>query len=297
MKKITNRNNVTNKTAFDMIPEEYRFEGYQRWMDYARYDWLENPKCEEWDNLIEEEVNGCVPLTFMLCVSVAGMISGALEEESIKVHMQNDLQERTAGFFAVACGGKTKETEGQKGHTYMVDKVLTLPEIVDEEGHLKLHEAIIAVSHEGKRNKTYDLPTAWLDIAPDVRWIKGRDSGVRILDFYHGVGGHSIPSIKRVFNIWGEEKLRRVLDCEIKKFKRCAKKRGKYREMPEEFFKQIGMILTAYNVVEERYGLHTGKKKLVDFIFRNVTVLWHDPKVEYANEYRRITMEGEYDYE
>lgn len=70
MKKITNRNNVTNKTAFDMIPEEYRFEGYQRWMDYARYDWLENPKCEEWDNLIEEEVNGCVPLTFMLCVSV-----------------------------------------------------------------------------------------------------------------------------------------------------------------------------------------------------------------------------------
>lgn len=40
MKKITNRNNVTNKTAFDMIPEEYRFEGYQRWMDYARYDWL-----------------------------------------------------------------------------------------------------------------------------------------------------------------------------------------------------------------------------------------------------------------
>ena len=166
----------------------------------------------------------------------------------------------------------------------MIGEVLTLPEIVDEEGHLKLHEAIIAVSHEGKRNKTYDLPTAWLDIAPDVRWIKGRDSGVRILDFYHGVGGHSIPSIKRVFNTWGEEKLRRVLDCEIKKFKRCAKKRGKYREMPEEFFKQIGMILTAYNVAEERYGLHTGKKKLVDFIFRNVTVLWHDKKVEYANE-------------
>ena len=137
---------------------------------------------------------------------------------------------------------------------------------------------------EKKSNKTYDLPTAWLDIAPDVRWIKGRDSGVRILDFYHGIGGHSIPSIKRIFNIWGEEKLRRVLDCEIKKFKRCAKKRGKYREMPEEFFKQIGMILTAYNVVEERYGLHTGKKKLVDFIFRNVTVLWHDKKVEYANE-------------
>ena len=107
---------------------------------------------------------------------------------------------------------------------------------------------------------------------------------MRILDFYHGIGGHSIPSIKRIFNIWGEEKLRRVLDCEIKKFKRCAKKRGKYREMPEEFFKQIGMILTAYNVVEERYGLHTGKKKLVDFIFRNVTVLWHDKKVEYANE-------------
>ena len=267
-----------------MIPEEYRFEGYQRWMDYARYDWLENPKCEEWDNLIEEEVNGWVPLTFMLCVSVAGMISGALEEESIKVHMQNDLQERTAGFFAVACGGKTKETEEQMGHTYMIGEVLTLPEIVDEEGHLKLHEAIIAVSHEGKRNKTYDLPTAWLDIAPDVRWIKGRDSGVRILDFYHGIGGHSIPSIKRVFNTWGEEKLRRVLDCEIKKFKRCAKKRGKYREMPEEFFKQIGMILTAYNVAEERYGLHTGKKKLVDFIFRNVTVLWHDQKVEYANE-------------
>ena len=138
MKKFTNRNHVTNKTVFDMIPEEYRFEGYQRWMDYARYDWLENPKCEEWDNLIEEEVNGCVPLTFMLCVSVAGMLSGVLEEESIKVHMQNDLQERTAGFFAVACGGKTKETEGQMGHTYMIDRVLTLPEIVDEEGHLKL---------------------------------------------------------------------------------------------------------------------------------------------------------------
>lgn len=130
MKKIINKNNATKASVFDMIPEEYRFEGYQRWMDYARYDWLENPKCEEWDNLIEEEVNGCVPLTFMLCVSVAGMLSGVLEEESIKVHMQNDLQERTAGFFAVACGGKTKETEGQKGHTYMVDKVLTLPEIV-----------------------------------------------------------------------------------------------------------------------------------------------------------------------
>ena len=40
------------------------------------------------------------------------------------------------------------------GHTYMIGEVLTLPEIVDEEGHLKLHEAIIAVSHEGKRNKT-----------------------------------------------------------------------------------------------------------------------------------------------
>ena len=284
MKNHKKGNKVTHSSGFDMIPEEYRFEGYQRWMDYVRYDWLENPKCEEWDNLIEEEVNGWVPLTFMLCVSVAGMISGALEEESIKVHMQNDLQERTAGFFAVACGEKTKETEGQMGHTYMIDRVLTLPEIVDEEGHIKLHEAIIAVSHEGKRNKTYDLPTAWLDIAPDVRWIKGRDSGVRILDFYHGVGGHSIPSIKRVFNTWGEEKLRRVLDCEIKKFKRCAKKRGTYREMPEEIFKQIGMILTAYNVAEERYGLHTGKKKLVDFIFRNVTVLWHDKKVEYANE-------------
>ena len=132
MKKIINKNNATKASVFDMIPEEYRFEGYQRWMDYARYDWLENPKCEEWDNLIEEEVNGCVPLTFMLCVSVAGMLSGVLEEESIKVHMQNDLQERTAGFFSVACGGKTKETEGQKGHTYMVDKVLTLPEIVGD---------------------------------------------------------------------------------------------------------------------------------------------------------------------
>lgn len=63
-------NKVTHSSVFDMIPEEYRFEGYQRWMDYARYDWLENPKCEEWDNLIEEEVNGWVPLTFMLCVSV-----------------------------------------------------------------------------------------------------------------------------------------------------------------------------------------------------------------------------------
>ena len=39
-------NKVTHSSVFDMIPEVYRFEGYQRWMDYARYDWLENPKCE-----------------------------------------------------------------------------------------------------------------------------------------------------------------------------------------------------------------------------------------------------------
>ena len=50
MKKIINKNNATKASVFDMIPEEYRFEGYQRWMDYARYDWLENPKCEEWDS-------------------------------------------------------------------------------------------------------------------------------------------------------------------------------------------------------------------------------------------------------
>ena len=92
-----------------MIPEEYRFEGYQRWMDYARYDWLENPKCEEWDNLIEEEVNGCVPLTFMLCVSVAGMLSGVLEEESIKVHMQNDLKKELQDFLQLHVVEKQKK--------------------------------------------------------------------------------------------------------------------------------------------------------------------------------------------
>ena len=30
-------NKATNTSVFDMIPEEYRFEAYQRWMDYARY--------------------------------------------------------------------------------------------------------------------------------------------------------------------------------------------------------------------------------------------------------------------
>lgn len=32
MKKIINKNNATKASVFDMIPEEYRFEGYQRWM-------------------------------------------------------------------------------------------------------------------------------------------------------------------------------------------------------------------------------------------------------------------------
>lgn len=68
-------NKVTHSSVFDMIPEEYRFEGYQRWMDYARYDWLENPKCEEWDNLIEEEVKWvCAINIHALCIGGRNVI-------------------------------------------------------------------------------------------------------------------------------------------------------------------------------------------------------------------------------
>ena len=40
---------------------------------------------ERWRTLLEEEIDNCVPMTFMVCTAVAGMVSEFRGEESVKV--------------------------------------------------------------------------------------------------------------------------------------------------------------------------------------------------------------------
>lgn len=276
-KRMVNENGLA---CDKKISKRHCFEGRKRWKRNERYKRIENEKCEQWNSVVEEEASGWLPLTFMLCVSVAGVVSSVLEEETIKVHMQNGLQERTAGFFALGCGGSREKTKYMMGQTYMIDEMVTLLEIETEEGYFKLHNTLIAVSDEKGNNEIEGVPITWLEIAPDIMWIRSREMAIRILDTYHGEGGRCIPRVTRILKGWGEEKTSDVLRNEIKKFKISAKKKGLYQNIPEEFFKQIGMILVAYEVVKERYEIQIKKKDLVEFIFQNVTVSWYGKIVE-----------------
>ena len=65
-----------------------------------------------------------------------------------------------------------------------------------------------------------------------------------------------------------------ILDSEVESFKRHAEKKGLYKDAPEEFYKQIGLILVALKLLRKVHGIHTKKKELEKFIFEHVTVAW-----------------------
>ena len=71
---------------------------------------------ERWRTLLEEEIDNCVPMTFMVCTAVAGMVSEFRGEESVKVI----LSERSyRGKFGSQCNAIIRKNRGM----YIMQKV------------------------------------------------------------------------------------------------------------------------------------------------------------------------------
>lgn len=129
------------------------------------------------------------------------------------------------------------------------------------------------------------LPTVWLEIKPGVSWFKYKESALMAVRAYRDVSGYKSGEAYNQLIRWGDERMIDILDSEIESFKRHAEERGLYKDAPEEFYRQIGLILVALKIVRKVYGIHTKKKELESFIFENVTVAWHTKVVDQCYEY------------
>lgn len=129
------------------------------------------------------------------------------------------------------------------------------------------------------------LPTVWLEIKPGVSWFKYKESALMAVRAYRDVSGYESREAYNQLIRWGDERMIDILDSEIESFKRHAEERGLYKDAPEEFYRQIGLILVALKIVRKVYGIHTKKKELESFIFENVTVAWHTKVVDQCYEY------------
>lgn len=122
---------------------------------------------ERWRTLLEEEIDNCVPMTFMVCTAVAGMVSEFRGEESVKVILSEIDSDRTeeslvanATLLFARTGGciscrkfKINSKETSDGGTYLMDSIPVMQELQTERGYYTHHKTIIVVYKE------------WIDIA------------------------------------------------------------------------------------------------------------------------------------
>ncbi len=258
-----------------------------------------------WDELIDRDIDHWMPLTFGLCISVAGAISDWLQEECIKIHLaergDGDIWE--VGRLCVACGSnpykddmvftdlkrfEAFEETIADGYPCLVSGIPAIKEYLTEKGCQKHHKTIIAVTTgRNETVKNEGIPTAWLEVSPDVQWFKSTNHMIRVSMECLEVYGHLIPSVDKTLRRWGKEVTRNYLASEIAEIKKLAKERGIFQHVPKAFFKQIGMILVAEKAINERYGLHTRREDLIEFIFENVTLAWHGKIIESCHRNRK----------
>lgn len=139
---------------------------------------------ERWRTLLEEEIDNCVPMTFIACTAVAGMVSEFLAEESVKVvlsrggYREEDFAANTALLFAsrggyIACEKlKINSKRMSDGGTYLVDRIPVIQELQTKRGYYTHHKTIIVVDGEGMEEEPFvsylemkgSLPTVWLEI-------------------------------------------------------------------------------------------------------------------------------------
>lgn len=178
---------------------------------------------------------------------------------------------------------------------------ITIEELQTERGYYTHHKTIIVVYKEWidiATRESYEfqgiepepkmegpLPTVWLEIKPGVSWFKYKESALMAVRAYRDVSGYESREAYNQLIRWGDERMIDILDSEIESFKRHAEERGLYKDAPEEFYRQIGLILVALKIVRKVYGIHTKKKELESFIFENVTVAWHTKVVDQCYEY------------
>ena len=270
---------------------------------------------ERWRTLLEEEIDNCVPMTFMVCTAVAGMVSEFRGEESVKVILSEIDSDRTeeslvanATLLFARTGGciscrkfKINSKETSDGGTYLMYSIPVMQELQTERGYYTHHKTIIVVYKEWidiATRESYEfqgiepepkmegpLPTVWLEIKPGVSWFKYKESALMAVRAYRDVSGYKSREAYNQLIRWGDERMIDILDSEIESFKRHAEERGLYKDAPEEFYRQIGLILVALKIVRKVYGIHTKKKELESFIFENVTVAWHTKVVDQCYEY------------
>ena len=125
----------------------------------------------------------------------------------------------------------------------------------------------------------------WLEIKHGVFWYKYKESALRVDSAYRDVSGYKSEQVYHQLIKWGDEEMIEILDSEVESFKRHAEKKGLYKDAPEEFYKQIGLILVALKLLRKVHGIHTKKKELEKFIFEHVTVAWHTKVVDQCDEY------------
>ena len=246
---------------------------------------------------MHDHIDDQVPSTFIVCTTMAGAISKFLQEECIKLKIHGGKKAKRVGKTAVVFGNKRgvylQKTEKftineiwkPDGYTYVLNRVPLLQEIQTEEEHLEHHKTIIAIDRN-TTHKNEGVPTVWLDARPDVVWFEDDITESLIWLESNGIQGHGIKLMEKVLDECGEYKAKIILEEEIAKFKRKASARNIYRNTSEEFFKQIGMILVAHKILKKRYGLHTKKKDLIEFIFENITPTWHRKVIEQCSANR-----------
>lgn len=150
--------------------------------------------CKEWNVILNEDIEDCMPMLFILCTSITGVISELLDEEGVKLHMLEGFDEWTAGCFAGACGGHNEAYLGEierfevgempDGYTYLLERIPVLQEIRTENGSIKHHKTLIAITNGKETNKIVGLPTLWLEVKPDIEWFKDFQSAPTIMNQY-----------------------------------------------------------------------------------------------------------------
>lgn len=93
---------------------------------------------ERWRTLLEEEIDNCVPMTFMVCTAVAGMVSEFRGEEIGLILVALKIVRKVYGIHT-----KKKELESfifenvtVAWHTKVVDQCYEYPYEDSEEGDL-----------------------------------------------------------------------------------------------------------------------------------------------------------------
>ena len=204
--------------------------------------------CKEWNVILNEDIEDCMPMLFILCTSITGVISELLDEEGVKLHMLEGFDEWTAGCFAGACGGHNEAYLGEierfevgempDGYTYLLERIPVLQEIRTENGSIKHHKTLIAITNGKETNKIVGLPTLWLEVKPDIEWFKDFQSAPTIMDFSMDVVGYCISDVTKILENFGKKQIRKIFEKQIMKFKKWEKEKEVHTTLSEEYYIQ-----------------------------------------------------------